>query len=130
MLLQCCTVYNCTHCCNSVVLYTLVHSAATVFYCIHLYTQVPDYRMNFHHLWIFLSSTLTLQLFLFPAKENGFKIRKEHKNMKWISIHYYFYVLIFSVTFSESSSSSSVGDIFLSATLDITGSFGVSKKFL
>lgn len=36
--------------------------------------------------------------------------------------------LFFSVTFSESSSSSSVGDIFLSATLDITGSFGVSKK--
>lgn len=37
--------------------------------------------------------------------------------------------LFFSVTFSESSSSSSVGDIFLSATLDITGSFGVSKQF-
>lgn len=75
------------------VLYILVHSAVSE---VHMYIQVPDYLMNFHHLWIFLSSTLILQLFLFPAKNIVFNYRRKNKNMKWISVYYNFHLLSFS----------------------------------
>lgn len=76
-------------------LYTVLYRRCICIY-MHLNTQVPDYLMNFHHLWIFLSSTLILQLFLFPAKNIVFNYRRKNKNMKWISVYYNFHLFSFS----------------------------------